>query len=278
MIVTAPASSANLGPGFDCLGLALDLPFELTADTPGADGWLALEPTHPAAVAFAEAGGTPARALWWRSPIPPGRGMGFSGAARVAGAYLAGRLDELDHEVARDGARLVATRLEGHPDNAAASALGGMTVAAADEAVRVPVPDDLSLLLWWPERSTSTDASRRVLAEQVPLDVAADSIGRAALWVAAMAVGRTDVLRVACEDRLHQPGRLSLRPDSTGAMEAMLAEPRVLAAWLSGSGPTVAALVARDAELSSLEAVLDRDGRTRRLGLSSTGVRGIDNS
>ena len=149
-----------------------------------------------------------------------------------------------------------------------------MTAAAADEAVRVPVPDDLSLLLWWPERSTSTDASRRVLAEQVPLDVAADSIGRAALWVAAMAVGRTDVLRVACEDRLHQPGRLSLRPDSTGAMEAMLAEPRVLAAWLSGSGPTVAALVA----LSSLEAVLDRDGRTRRLGLSSTGVRAIDNS
>jgi homoserine kinase len=278
VIATAPASSANLGPGFDCLGLALELPFELTADTPRAEGWLEAEPTHPAAVAFAEAGGTPKHPLWWRSPIPPGRGMGFSGAARVAGAYLAGRLDELDHDVARDGARLVATRLEGHPDNAAASALGGMTVAAGAEAVRVPVPDDLSLLMWWPERSTSTDASRRVLAEQVPLDVAAGSIGRAALWVAAMAAGRMDVLRVACEDRLHQPGRLALRPDSAAAMEAMLAEPRVLAAWLSGSGPTVAALVARAAELSSLEAVLARDGRTRRLDLSAHGVRTLDNS
>ena len=91
MHVSAPASSANLGPGFDCLGLALDLPFELLdgdeLDAHGAppDGFLAAEPTHPAAAAFVVAGGSADTGLWWRSPIPPGRGLGFSGAARVAG-------------------------------------------------------------------------------------------------------------------------------------------------------------------------------------------------
>jgi homoserine kinase len=273
VIVTAPASSANLGPGFDSLGLALELPFELASDAAPGEGWLGLEPTHPAAVAHAEAGGDAGRPLWWRSPIPPGRGLGFSGAARVAGAYLAGRLDELDHDSACEGALRVATRLEGHPDNAAASALGSLTVAAGTHAVSLACPGGLSVLAWWPERSTSTDASRRVLPEQVALEVAAASIGHAGLWVAAIATHRLDLLRVASEDVLHQPARLAARPDAAAAMEAMLAEPQVLAAWLSGSGPTVAALVASSADLSALELGLGATGRTRRLAVSAEGVR-----
>lgn len=288
MIVAAPASSANLGPGFDCLGLAVDLPFhlsdspsdELTDPASSGRGWLAAEPSHPAAAAFVAAGGDPSIALWWRSPIPPGRGLGFSGAARVAGAYLAGRRDELDHDAARDGALRVATQLEGHADNAVASALGGFTVAAGDASVSLAAPAGLELLVWWPQRSTSTDASRRVLPAEVPLADAAFSIARAALWVAAVATGDAALLREACQDRVHQPGRLGARPDVTTALERLLAEPAVAAAWLSGSGPTVAALV-DGAEVAGLEAALAAEaadgsglpeGRVRRLSVARTGV------
>lgn len=272
MIVSAPASSANLGPGFDCLGLAVDLPFELADEHPAGERWLTAEATHPATVAFVAAGGEPGTRLWWRSPIPPGRGLGFSGAARVAGAYLAGRLDELGHDPARDAASVLASGLEGHADNAVASSLGGFTVAAGGSSVSFPVPDGLELLVWWPERSTSTDASRRVLPATVPLEDAAFSIARSALWVAAIAAGETSWLREACQDRVHQPGRLAARADSAGALEHLLGHEAVVAAWLSGSGPTVAALVADTTDTSELTAGLPADGRSRRLGLAAHGV------
>lgn len=249
MLVSAPASSANLGPGFDCLGMALELPFELSDTPPGHAGerWSPVEASHPARVAFVEAGGDPQLALWWHSRIPPGRGLGFSGAARVAGAYLAGRLDGLDHPVAVDGALVVATALEGHADNAAASALGGFTVAAGGRAIRLDPPPGLSVVAWWPDRATSTDASRRVLPDHVTLEDATFSLARACTWVAAVASGDLAALRTACEDRLHQPGRLAARPESAAALDALLAHPEVLAAWLSGSGPTVAALARTEA-------------------------------
>lgn len=270
MLVTAPASSANLGPGFDCLGLAVELPFELRDDDPG-DGWLRVESTHPAAVALVAAGGDPARPLWWRSPIPPGRGLGFSGAARVAGAYFAGRLDELDHHAAREGAIEVAARLEGHADNAAASALGGFTLSAGGVHTRLSMGQDLAVVVWWPDASTSTDASRRVLPDQVDLDDAAFSVSRAALWVAAVAAGQWSWLRTACQDRLHQPGRLAQRQDSAAALEALLGSAEVLGAWLSGSGPTVAALVRSTTEAGDLADRLP-DGRVRRLEVADAGV------
>jgi homoserine kinase len=271
VIVSAPASSANLGPGFDCLGLAVELPFELADERPAGEGWLQAEATHPAAVAFVAAGGDPATVLWWRSPIPPGRGLGFSGASRVAGAYLAGRVDELDHRSARDGALAVATELEGHADNAAASARGGFTVAADGRTVALEVPRGLELLVWWPQQSTSTDASRRVLAESVTLSDAAFSIGRASLWVAAMASGDLDALRTACEDRVHQPQRLAARPDAAEALERLVSDAEVLGAWLSGSGPTVAAMVREGQGSDALLAGLP-PGRHRRLGIAGEGV------
>lgn len=274
MIVSAPASSANLGPGFDCLGLALDLPFELSSDEPSEEeGWLLAEPTHPAAVAFRAAGGDGDTALWWRSPIPPGRGLGFSGASRVAGAYLAGRLDELDHHAARDGALRIAAELEGHADNAAASALGGFTVAAGATTVSMQVPEELEVVVWWPEHSTSTDASRRVLADSVPLEDAAFSIARAALWVAAISTADTALLRTACQDRVHQPARLAARADSAHVLEHLLGDDRVLAAWLSGSGPTVAALVRASADLGVIEGLTaTSEGRSRQLAVAGHGV------
>lgn len=280
MIVSAPASSANLGPGFDCLGMALDMPFELAAgDRPG-DGWLRAEPTHPAALAFVASQGDPASTLWWRSAIPPGRGLGFSGAARVAGAYLGARHrcgNPLEHDAAVVAARRTATELEGHADNAAASALGGMTVAVDDVVVGLPVPDGVELLVWWPESTTSTRRSRETLSHSVSLSDATFSIGRAALWVASLAVGDLTLLRTACEDRIHQPSRLAARPDVADALGVMLDREEVLAAWLSGSGPTVAALIRSDGRTSSGRSETPDveglpPGRTRRLAIDSRGV------
>lgn len=272
MLVVAPASSANLGPGFDCLGLALDLPFELTATRPDAE-FLVAESTHPAMGAFVAAGGDPSVTLHWRSPIPPGRGLGFSGAARVAGAHLAGRLDGLDESVARAGAFRIAAQLEGHPDNAAASAYGSFTVAVDEQVVTLRVPDGVQVAVWWPEQSTSTDASRRVLPAEVPLRDAAFSGARAALWVAAVASGELGLIRTACQDRLHQPGRLAARPDAASVIEHLLGDERVLGAWLSGSGPTVAALLGAEAVTDDVLAGLPVPGRTRVLGVAAGGVR-----
>lgn len=284
MIVTAPASSANLGPGFDCLALALDLPFHLAVgddpaagdvpDRPHEHRWHDAEATHPAVVAFGEAGGDPSVPLRWASPIPPGRGLGYSGAARVAGAFAAGLVDGLDAEVARAGAHAVAARLEGHPDNSAASAHGGFTVAVGERVTRLEVPAGLVVVVWSPSRSTATDASRRALPGRVTLDDAAFTVARAAGWVAAIASGDLDGLRDACEDRLHQDIRLEHRPDARAVRDHLLGRQEVLAAWLSGSGPSVAALV--PADLAPLVAgSIGGDGAVRVLDVHRLGVEAV---
>lgn len=274
MIVSAPASSANLGPGFDCLALALGgLPFLVTERVPTDAGWHEAERTHPARAAFVAAGGDPESPLWWSSRIPPGRGLGYSGAARVAGAYLAARLAPLGDDTARAVAASVATELEGHPDNAAASAHGGFTVSAGGDTVVLALPAGLEVLVWSPSASTSTDASRRRLPETVTLADAAFSGARAALWAAAVATGDLSVLRTACEDRLHQSVRLANRADSAAALGTLLGEPEVLAAWLSGSGPTVAALVPEGYQLGAgVPEQLADTGRVLRLAPDVTGV------
>ncbi len=241
MLVRAPASSANLGSGFDVLGLALDVPFWI-ADEPLAD-LLAMDDRHPAWEAHRQAGGD--GDLWWRSPIPPGRGMGFSGAARVAGAMLALVGAGEDERTARDGAFEVASTLEGHPDNAAASAYGGVVAAAGGRVVPVHDAFDAVIVLWWPDSSTSTRKARAVLPAAVPFGDAVVNVGRVALLVAAFAAGDREAMAVAVQDRLHQDARLALSPGSGEALDAMRAAGPI-AAWLGGSGPTVAALVDRD--------------------------------
>ncbi|HTO01047.1 MAG TPA: hypothetical protein VL068_10260, partial [Microthrixaceae bacterium] len=293
---------------------ALDLPFELIEGQPASGagpavipaGFLVAEPTHPAARAFVAAGGDSEAPLFWRSPIPPGRGIGFSGAARVAGAYLAlagadGQADTSDQvpELAM-AAFQIAAKLEGHPDNAAASAFGGMTVsvAATDahqlnalgfdavgfDTVGVAAPpgvyESLRVVVFSPGEGTSTDSSRAHLGETTSLSVATSSIGRSSMWVAAMASGRLDLLRNACRDDLHQPSRLVSRPDSARALESFLDDDEVLAAWLSGSGPSVAALVVGDDAAQRLgEQLADPDhqpgSRVRILRVDVRGVRPV---
>ncbi|HEX9260097.1 MAG TPA: hypothetical protein VF855_11215 [Acidimicrobiales bacterium] len=268
MIVRVPASSANLGPGFDALGMALTLHLEASPE-PLTPAQAPVDEHHPALKAFRIAGGD--GDLYVRSPIPMGRGLGFSGAARVAGLVV-GVEQQGGFAAERDSPWVLdqATALEGHADNAAASLLGGVVATAGGRAVRVPVPFDPAVVVWVPPTKTSTDESRGRLAIAVPLADAVFNVGRAALLVAALAVGDTDALRTATEDRLHQDVRFAAAPASREALAAALAA-GALCGWLSGSGPTVAVL-ASVAEAEGIAAALPEGGSAKILRIDQTGA------
>ena len=231
------------------------------------------------AVAFVAGGGNTSTDLWWRSAIPPGRGLGFSGAARVAGA-VAGLLGvasgpHVITEVLRHRAFEVAAELEDHPDNAAASAFGGFVVAAGGHVIRVPSPLEVRFVVWSPDQETSTAKSRSTLPDMVLFDDAVFNVGRASLLVAAIVAGDEASLRSATEDRLHQDRRLERVPQSRAAFDAMSAA-GALAVWLSGSGPTIAGAVRPDdvdSVVSRLGATVPGEGRTQVLEVAPAGVR-----
>ena len=227
---------------------------------------------HPATIAFRRAGGE--GSLWVCSPIPVGRGLGFSGAVRVAGIVAAHaqqhgadprRLsDELPHLLD------VATELEGHADNVAASLYGGIVATAGGHAVQIPLAFDPAVVVWIPSFTTSTDESRAKLDRHVPLADVVFNIGRTALLVAALAAGDVDALRSATEDRLHQDRRLEAAAPSKDALQAALAG-GAWCAWLSGSGPTVAAMCALD-EAEGVAAAMPAGGHTKVLRIDHAGA------
>ena len=202
-----------------------------------------------------------------------GRGLGFSGAARVAGALLAlaqreGVVAANSHD-ARQSAFRAAAELEGHPDNAAASALGGFTVAAAGRAIRVPVAVHGEIVVWVPESTTSTKESRTKLSPTVSMGDAVWNVSRSSLLVAALATGDTAALHDATQDRLHQDVRLAMVPDTKRALRSAM-DSGAWAAWLSGSGPTMACLVDTD-RVDCVVASLPRNGQVLRLQIDANG-------
>ena len=265
MRVTVPASSANIGPGFDCLAVALDLLFHLDVGEP-QQGATKLDANHPAAKSFADAGGE--GPLFGETAIPPGKGLGFSGAARVAGLAAASiqssgsiRYGDL---LARSG------QLEGHSDNVAASIYGSVTAVNQDSVVRVRCPEELDVVVWIPDGKTSTDSSRKHLPASVPFEIATQALARSSVLVAAIASGDLRAMRANCVDDLHQPTRLVSAPDSAHAIEAAL-ENGACAAWLSGSGPTVAAFVERD-YAESIKRLLPSSGHSKILKVAQHGI------
>lgn len=270
--VRVPASSANLGAGFDVLGMALTLHAEIgVGDVP--DGARTAEPSHPASVAFGRAGGH--GEIWVRSPIPMGRGLGFSGAVRVGGALAAhvqrsghGAVDDAD---VRASVLQVAGDLEGHVDNAAASLYGGVVVAVEGSVVRVPLAFDPAVVVWIPDgTTTSTEQSRSTLRDSVPMADVVFNLGRVATFVAACATGDQAALRLATDDRLHQPTRLAAVPETARALAAAL-EAGAWAAWLSGSGPTMAAMCDRS-RADQLAAALPDTGHSKLLHIDHEGA------
>lgn len=274
MIVRVPGSSANLGPGFDVLGLAVSLGVEMgvvEGDFP--DHARPLDDHHPGTIAFRRAGGE--GALWERSSLPVGRGLGFSGAVRVGGAMLAeaqraGR-DTERVMARRDAVFALAAELEGHPDNVAASVFGGVVATAAGRVVHVPLAVDPVVVVWIPSFVTKTDESRRRLPDVVPFSDAVFNVGRTALLVAALAAGDVEALRDATADRLHQDRRLEVAQPTRVAMEAAI-EAGAWCTWLSGSGPTMAAMCAVG-DADAVIAALPDDGAARALRIDHDGAR-----
>lgn len=273
--VRVPASSANLGSGFDVLGMALGVYAEIGIG-PAPEGARPADGNHPATVAFRRLGGS--GELWIRSSIPMGRGMGFSGAARVGGAAAAvverdGALDE----AGRDDVMRVAAELEGHGDNAAASLYGGVVVAVDDVVHRVPLAFDPAIVMWIPDiETTSTDHSRTALGPTVSRADAVFNLGRVAMFVAACAAGDVASLRVATEDRLHQAARLASVPASASALVAAL-DAGVWAAWLSGSGPAVA-MMCEPARADDVAAALPGAGHTKVVRIDHNGATVVETS
>ena len=256
--VRVPATSANLGPGFDALGLALALYNEVTIaeadglvvsiegegsgrlDT-GGDNVVA----RGARMAF-EVAGRPFRgaAIHCVNRIPLSRGLGSSAAAWVGG--LAGANALLGDPIDRQGLVALAARAEGHPDNVAAAVLGGLTVSCADgpavAAVSLPVPPGLRFVVLVPELENATREARAVLPNDVPRADAVFNVQRVSLLLAAVASGRVDLLSTAMHDRLHQPYRLRLFP-WMDAVAAGAREAGALGCILSGAGPSMLAVV-----------------------------------
>jgi len=262
-IVRVPASSANLGSAFDAVALALDMHLEVTAaaDEPAPE-------THPAVRAFRQGGGVGPIAV--RAPFPGGRGLGFSGAARVGGLVAACVQGLGSLRDARPAILRAAAELDGHADNVAASLFGGVVAVAGGHAVRIHLPRELAVVVWTPDRETSTPSARRLLPEQVSFEDATFNIGRTALLVAALAAGDVGALRTATDDRLHQGRRLARAHDTRQAMDAALAA-GAYAAWLSGSGPSAAALV-DPAAAAEIAAALPDGGRARVLAIAGVGA------
>ncbi len=272
LVVEVPATSANLGAGFDVLALALDWTARLEV-APGGRGLRVVPPAGaPAAwadpaqnlVARAFARGwaaagepePPAAELRSLGTLPIGRGLGSSAAAVVAGLTAAGALSQRPLPPAE--LLRLAAEFEGHPDNVAAALLGGLTVAVrhADGTVapyRVPVRGDLHAVVFLPTRALDTKAARAVLPSTIPLHDAVFNAGRCALLVRALLTGDYPSLRTAMEDRWHQPHRTRLLPALPAVIAAAL-EAGADGAALSGAGPSVLALAGAPAA-GRLEAI-----------------------
>jgi homoserine kinase len=247
IVVRAPATSANLGAGFDCLGLALDLWNEVTATAcvPEADpDNLILR----AARATYDLVGVdyPGFQLSCTNRIVFSRGLGSSAAAIVCGILLANCC--LGNPLDSSALLELADRLEGHPDNVAPCLLGGVRVALRTESGRViHAPIQLGMPLtsvaFIPEIGIATPHARGLLPAMVSLSDAVFNVARASLMVAALTSGQPQLLVEATRDRLHQPYRLPLFPAGATLLEAAM-DAGAAGAFISGAGPTVLALCA----------------------------------
>ncbi|WP_375339620.1 homoserine kinase [Microbacterium rhizophilus] len=257
--VRVPATSANLGPGFDTLGLALSVYDELDV-TALAPGELEIDVTGTGAEEIPrdeshliartirycfEAVGRPAPGLRIaaRNGIPHGKGMGSSGAAVAAGVLAAKGLLEGEAELTDTDLLRLATEIEGHPDNVAPALFGGLTIAWTEHGVpkhkKLLVHRGVAPVVFVPDRTMSTHAARSVLEAEVSRESAVFNVSRSALLIAALTQS-PDLLLSATEDRLHQEQRAQAMPDTFALVSAL--RERGFAAVVSGAGPSVLVL------------------------------------
>ncbi len=253
-----PASTTNLGPGFDVLGLALQLYSEVTLETTETETQVIVKgvdadkiPSTPEHIAFQavelvfeQSGSKRPKGfkLEIENGIPAIRGLGGSGTAILGGLLTANAL--CGTPFSNEELLNFATELEGHPDNVAASLYGGLVVSAQENTevhtVRLPCPPILSIVLAIPDFPLSTEQARNVLPTSVGFADAVYNTSRSTLLIASIVTGQFEMLRVAMKDRLHQPYRTSLIPGFNDVAEAATAA-GALSVALSGAGPSIAA-------------------------------------
>ena len=251
MRVRAPASSANLGPGFDTLALAVDRyvsvevepAYSLGVRTEGEGAGLFDDASHLAARVVAEVLGHNRFSVTVRSQLPVARGLGSSAALAAAAAAAAGS----DHPFA------VAATYDGHPENAAASVFGGLVAATSVDGVPtsapLPLADELQIVAIVPDRNLATPEARGVLPGRFTREEAVFNLGRMGLLIAGLA-DPAALRPPATEDRIHQAARTALFPEAPKLLAALV-EAGALAACWSGAGPTLIGFVTGD----SVEAV-----------------------
>ena len=261
--VTVPASTANLGPGFDCLALALDLcnltqietmneGIEVTIEGEGSDH-LPKNPSNLVVQAFQEVYKTYGRPLPGLSikqinQIPPASGLGSSSSAILAG--ILGASAFLARKLSTSEILQFVLKFENHLDNAAAALLGGLTIVAKDEGQifthQVLVPD-LVIVVTLPELNLKTSKMRQVLPKDIPLQDAVFNLSRVALTVQAFQTGNFGMMEWSMKDRLHQPYRTALIPGFQ-EVEHAAREAGAAAVTLSGAGPAMVAFAGEDHE------------------------------
>lgn len=280
-----PASSANLGPGFDCLGLSVGLPLRVRAEPADRDRFVyrgdgAVEATPDnlihrgfrAAVAANGIDPMPVR-LEADNPIPLARGLGSSSAALVAGA-LAGDA-AAGGRLGRDGVFQLAADLEGHPDNVAPALYGGLTVSARGDGTWITRslawPPSWRLLFGVPAFELATEAARAVLPTRIERSEAVATASRVALWPIAVLTNEPELLRCAAQDVTHEPYRHALLPGFAEA-QAALREAGAWAAYLSGAGPTLAVVCSSEAATTCRAILRDYAGPDGRVLAPEVGL------
>jgi homoserine kinase len=292
--VSIPATSANLGPGFDALGLAVSLYNEVevgeaskttvavegegTGRLPAGDKNVVVRALRLVYDAVGrKADGWTVRCV---NRIPPARGLGSSAAAWVGGLVAGNAL--LGSPLDRARILRLAARAEGHPDNVAAAVYGGLTVAGGEGesvvALSLPVPPSLVWVALIPDVTSSTAEARAVLPEKIPRADAVFNVQRVALLLASLQAGRVDTLAAALDDRLHQPYRRRLFPWMPSVISAARAA-GALGCVLSGAGPSILAVAPGAAESEAVAAAMEKalsragvGGSARTLGVDTQGA------
>lgn len=302
VVVEVPASSANLGAGYDCLGVALAMTnrielevrvwsrgeIELTVDGEGRNELTEDRENRfvrGLEAALRQALGELPEGVGWRigmrNQIPLSRGLGSSASATVGGVLAGNAL--AGEPLSRSELLRLATRIEEHPDNAAAVLLGGFVVSAATpdgvEAIRFDAPRELRAVLFIPDLRLSTRDMRTALPASVPLGDAVANLGAVAVGVAGLATGRYELLGRLTVDRLHEPYRAAIYPQLP-AMVSAAREAGAIGACLSGAGSTIISFTDSPAGAALLEAALgeaaaklDLPGRARTVHLRNEGAK-----
>jgi homoserine kinase len=253
--------------------MALDMYADVgIGDAP--EGAQQVDEHHPARAAFQALGGV--GEVWLRCNIPMARGLGFSGAVRVAAAGLA--IVQAGRTIADGAAEVLAvtTDLEGHGDNVGASLNGGVIAFVEGRAIPFvlgPVLGNAAFIAWVPDVHTSTETSRRALSDLVSRESAVHNIARAAQFVLAFAHDDPALLADAANDRLHQADRLPAIPGASDALVAGV-DAGAWCGWLSGSGPTVGLLTDRSIAATVADA-LPAGGHTKVLAIDRLGAHQV---